>query len=267
MKEPLVSIIMPAYNVEKTIGVIVKSVLGQPYKNIELIVVDDGSKDKTGKILSKFDDKRLRVVKRANGGVSVARNTGIAHANGEYVMFFDADDDIGPGIIQEMVDAMRKNKVDIVVCGNWMNGKQVLPPYTGKVKQDLKSHILLSIARGGLLYSPWNKIYKMDIIRRGRIEFVPKVRFGEDLMFNLAYFEHVKNMYYLKKALYKYNYSYQGASFTSAALKSDRKTMYGAIKYFAGKSRSLSMIVAMCLIKLRWGLSVQKAKIKKRLHG
>lgn len=267
MNEPLISVIIPAYNAENTIGKIVKSVLEQPHKNIELIVVDDGSKDGTVDVLNALKDRRMKIVRQKNGGVSAARNTGIENAKGEYVMFFDADDDIEQSMIPDMAAAMGAHGVDVVVCGNKMNDKRTMPAFSGEIKDGLREHVLQSILRGGLLYSPWNKIYKMSIIKKNNLRFASEMRFGEDLVFNLGYFEYVKSICYLQKALYIYARSESGASFTSAAFSGDRRLMYRAVKRFVGKARGAKANVLMLAIRARWGLSVEKARIKKRMHG
>ena len=94
MDEKLVSVIIPAYNIEDYIGRCLDSVLSQTYKNLEIIVIDDGSSDRTGEILDDYEKKnhRMKVIHKENGGVSSARNIGIDRANGDYIGFVDGDD-------------------------------------------------------------------------------------------------------------------------------------------------------------------------------
>lgn len=98
MEEKKISIIIPAYNVEKYIAKCLHSVINQSYKNLDVIVVDDGSKDRTGCIIDDYSakDNRIRAVHQPNGGLPNARNTGMKYANGDYVMFLDSDDWIEP---------------------------------------------------------------------------------------------------------------------------------------------------------------------------
>lgn len=115
-KEGAVSIIIPAYNAEKGLKECIGSIISQEYSNIEVIVVNDGSTDKTLEIAEKFSkqDSRIKVISIENSGVSVARNTGLEQAIGEYVTFVDSDDELLPGAVSHMVQLQREYEVDIV---------------------------------------------------------------------------------------------------------------------------------------------------------
>jgi glycosyltransferase involved in cell wall biosynthesis len=114
----MVSIIVPAYNVEKYIQKCLDSILKQTYQNWETIIVDDGSNDTTGAICEQLvkSDSRFKVIHQANAGLSAARDTGIDHAKGEYLLFVDADDFIHPKMIELLHDALVKTKSDIAIC-------------------------------------------------------------------------------------------------------------------------------------------------------
>ena len=105
MDEKLVSVIIPAYNIEDYIGRCLDSVLSQTYKNLEIIVIDDGSSDRTGEILDDYEKKnhRMKVIHKENGGVSSARNIGIDRANGDYIGFVDGDDRVDPKLFETLV--------------------------------------------------------------------------------------------------------------------------------------------------------------------
>src|SRR5919199_5480676 len=106
---PLISVVIPAYNSEKTIQETIKSVLKQSFKNLELIVIDDGSKDSTFDIVSSFSDSRLRVFSYLNAGVSASRNRGLAKAAGEFISFLDADDLWTPDKLEAQLKALEAN--------------------------------------------------------------------------------------------------------------------------------------------------------------
>lgn len=114
----LISVILPIYNVDKYLKQCLDSILNQTYKNLEIILVDDGSKDNSGKICDKYSkkDNRIKVIHKRNGGVSSARNTGLHVATGEYISFIDPDDFVEPYFIEKMHALMVENDCDIVQC-------------------------------------------------------------------------------------------------------------------------------------------------------
>lgn len=125
MKEK-VSIIVPAYNCEKTIEKCLDSIINQTYRNTEIIVINDGSKDNTINILKQYAkiDKRIKLIDRENSGVSKSRNIGIEASSGEYISFVDADDWLEPNMIEIMVNNIKNEKVSFVVCKHFTNDQQ-----------------------------------------------------------------------------------------------------------------------------------------------
>ena len=119
-KDKLVSIIIPVYNVEKYIEECITSCLNQSYEEIEVIAIDDGSKDNSGKILDKitFKNKRLKVIHEKNSGVSATRNKGINEASGDYITFVDADDYLAPDAIKYMVEIIEKTNSEFGILKN-----------------------------------------------------------------------------------------------------------------------------------------------------
>ena len=115
----LISIIVPVYNVEQYLDRCVKSLLQQTYKNLEIILVDDGSPDRCGQMCDNYAklDSRVLVIHKENGGLSDARNAGLSHAHGEYIAFVDSDDYIEADMISELYNACHNQDADIVVCG------------------------------------------------------------------------------------------------------------------------------------------------------
>jgi glycosyltransferase involved in cell wall biosynthesis len=146
MPKPLVSIIMPCYNGEAFLAEAIDSVLAQTFQGFELIVVDDGSTDKSADILARFAS-RVRVIRQTNRGVSAARNTGIHESKGEFIAFLDADDHWEPDFLDDMVQGLADPRTAIAYCG-WQNvgvggGKPFVPPdYEGADKM----HHLLRFA-------------------------------------------------------------------------------------------------------------------------
>ena len=117
--DSLISIIVPVYNVEQYLSRCVDSLVNQTYHNIEIILVDDGSPDRSGEICDEYakKDKRVKVIHQSNGGLSDARNTALDIAKGDYLMFVDSDDWIEPTMYEEMLSFMEKEQLDLVECG------------------------------------------------------------------------------------------------------------------------------------------------------
>lgn len=137
MEAPLVSVVMPAYNMEGYIAESIESVLASDYQNIELVVVDDGSKDATHSIAQKYQakDSRVKALTKANGGQGCARNFGVQHCSGKYLLLVDSDDLIGRSYISQAVEVMeRDSSVEVVTCrGEFFDGRTGswrLKPYT-----------------------------------------------------------------------------------------------------------------------------------------
>ena len=118
--EPLISIIVPVYNVEKYLSKCIDSIINQTYKNIEIILIDDGSTDSSGAICDKYAlvDSRIHVLHIENSGVSNARNVGLNHATGDYIGFVDSDDYIEPNMYELLLEELIADDVDVVQCNH-----------------------------------------------------------------------------------------------------------------------------------------------------
>lgn len=203
-----VSIIIPVYNCEKYIGKCIESILKQSYKNIEIIIVNDGSKDKTSEVINLFsaNDNRVIYIEQQNSGPSVARNNGISKATGEYITFIDSDDYIESNYIEALLDAIQKNKRDIVCCGyNDISEYGIVKHTDFMEKNDItKNQFLYDVCQGtgGVL---WNKIFKKDILDKYNIKMEKDIFMCEDLIFVLRYGSHCNSFGYIDKYLYNYN--------------------------------------------------------------
>lgn len=118
-KEPLISIIVPVYNVEKYLTCCIESIVGQTYKNLEILLMDDGSTDSSPEICDRYaaQDRRIRVIHKGNGGSADARNAGLDQATGEYILFIDSDDLIHPEMVGSLFDSINKKQAEIAMCG------------------------------------------------------------------------------------------------------------------------------------------------------
>lgn len=187
MHEPLLSVIIPVYHVEKYLGRCIESILGQTYRNLEIILVDDGSDDRCGEICDEYakKDARIIVIHKENGGLSDARNTGMKRTTGEYIAFADSDDYFHKDMYQMMMSELMKEKADVSICGyeyvyegkadNYgeIPGKYETIIMDGREAQyryyDSGLTLPLTVA--------WNKIYKRSLL--DGIEY-PKGKIYED---------------------------------------------------------------------------------------
>ncbi len=195
MKEALISIIVPIYNIEKYIVKCVESILGQTYRNLQIILVDDGSTDKSGKICDRYalQDSRIVVIHQKNGGVVKARKAGLKLAVGEYTGFADGDDYIEAAFYEHLLEAMDDSEVDFVHTGfiNEKNDSRLIcsPPYRVVITNSddkmslIKKHVI-PIGRGNEVWYPaiWAKLFRTSFIREC-FSCVPDNQvFGEDMI-------------------------------------------------------------------------------------
>lgn len=209
----MISVIVPVYNVESYIYKSIKSICDQTYKNIEIILVDDGSTDKSYQICEQLrsEDERIKLITQANQGVSKARNVGINNSNGKYIYFMDADDYIEKDMLENMYNIYQKNKTDIVICGYYFETqkKYKVDRYEVKYKEvyykdrEELMNDFVKLWDSSLMYNIWNKLYKRDLIFENGLIF-PEYKMGEDLEFNNKYVELCKSAYVLDKCYYHY---------------------------------------------------------------
>ncbi len=223
MEMPLVSIIVPVYNAQSHLSRCLESICGQEYKNLELIVINDGSKDKSLPVCEEFrkKDSRILLVDKANSGVSDTRNLGLKLAGGKYVQFVDSDDYIAPDYTARLVEAAEKTGADLVISPYTM----VIPAGASKPEQVLEKIQndlgVMHVARppenreygflpegvydkdtfarrlmdkpASYFYSVlWNKLYRRDILTRHDIRFTSEMRWAEDLVFNMQYIQYAE---------------------------------------------------------------------------
>lgn len=180
MKRELISIIVPVYNVEDYIDTTINSIINQTYRDLEIILVDDGSSDNSGKICDAQakNDSRIRVIHQQNGGVSSARNTGLDAANGKYIGFVDGDDLIDPRMYEKLFLLLTRYKCDIACCSvmedntEYKNFKSVMV----LERHDAMRALVMS---NGITVSAPDKLYKKTIW--DGIRFDEEMSYGEDL--------------------------------------------------------------------------------------
>lgn len=265
MKTPLLSIIIPAYNAVSTVTTIASAVLAESFKDFELIIVDDGSTDATLETIEKLEkqDERVKGLHKDNGGPSSARNAGLEKAKGRYILFFDADDMIVPGVLQTVVDAVGQSESDVVVSG-WQidlptvtDYKHISPePATVQGKATLRTFVMRSIGIDGTLYNLWNKVFRADIIEKNKLRFRDDVRFGEDLIFAFHYFAHCESLTVVPDVTYRYRVESDGSVFSSSSLSTDYRHINNEELWrFAGEDRDEELDDLTGWVAWRWLLS------------
>ena len=204
---PLISVIIPAYNVEKYIKACLDSIIIQTYSNFEVIVINDGSTDQTKKMLNEYESNpKIRIFSQENGGLSAARNQGLKLANGELVCFVDSDDSVKSDYLEKLVAPFIEDvDVDITVCG-----------YQEKFENSVINHVLKSqkitgrkatedllIKQQDFNVLAWNKLYRKSLFSDYKIEY-PVRQIHEDNLTTYKLFFHAQKIVYISDELYVY---------------------------------------------------------------
>lgn len=203
-----VSVIIPLYNRKHLISRCVESVCRQTYRNLEIIIVDDGSTDACDEVLATLQksDERINVIRKENGGVSSARNCGLDIATGDYVQFVDSDDALVMDTIELAVSEIEEFELDAVVfhysCKSAYNC-ELYPRERERFGMWKSADGIAILAEKGRQCDVWSKLYKRSMIGSNR--FPEGVSMGEDFIFNLLYFSSPINISYLKNVCYLYN--------------------------------------------------------------
>jgi glycosyltransferase EpsH len=228
MEKPLVSIIVPVYNVEQYLEQCLTSIVEQTYENIEVIIVNDGSNDSSHLIIDQFakKDPRVKFLKQKNSGISTARNSGIQASTGELILFVDSDDWVDNTLVEKLFSYIKK--FDLVVCSYNRAYDYKLNPrilnIEGKVKSKEFQRRLVGLLNEELkdpsqqdsLVTAWGKLYKSKVIKENKLGFISTQEIGtcEDLIFNFQYLENCNEVFILNESLYFYRKA-NNLSFTS----------------------------------------------------
>lgn len=211
MQKPLVSIIVPVYNAEKYLPACLDSICNQTLRELEIIVVDDGSTDASGKIAEEYAgrDERIRVIHKRNGNPGATRNAGLGLVTGEYVGFVDSDDWIEPEMFHLLYEKAQEDDLDITITGvtveyvrDNLRKNRLLNEYVNKVDiSPLEAFLLLR--ERSLFAVVYNKLYRTELLMRCEIRFMEILPY-EDLVFNLRAFMFVKRIGFLPDSPYHY---------------------------------------------------------------
>ena len=166
---PDISLIVPIYNAEKYLKKCIDSLIGQTKKEIEFILVNDGSTDSSENIIKDYSDKRIKYFKNKNQGIGKTRNFGIEKSTGKYIMFLDSDDYLDKDACKYLFNKIEKENLDIVVCDFYKDidgkiEKEKIPSFKNSSLEE-NSELLLNIN-----LAPWNKIYRSRLIKENKIK-------------------------------------------------------------------------------------------------
>ena len=207
----LISVIIPCYNAEIYIAKCLDSVLSQTYDNLQIIVVNDGSTDRTSELLSCYtSDKRVKVITQQNSGVSAARNKGISEAAGEYLAFVDSDDYIEPTMYERLYIAMRDENADMAVCNfNLVYNNKIDEKYSRinneavNIYDDVYAYFCKYCACPKPNNYIWTRLYKIEIIKNSGVKF-EDFKIAEDSLVNFKLLPLLKRVVFINDGLYNY---------------------------------------------------------------
>lgn len=206
-----ISIIVPVYNTEKYLARCLDSLLNQTHKDLQIIVVDDGSKDKSGQIADEYaaKDNRIEVLHIENGGVSNARNQGINLATGDYIAFVDSDDFVRADMYERLIALAKETNADVLSSDLVIDGKIITHPLQERylfLKEEIEEEILPLFSKNGAISVTEfkNKIFKNQVIKGNNICFYVGFSYQEDLMFMINVLANISSFYYLPEPFYEY---------------------------------------------------------------
>lgn len=226
----MVSIVVPIFNMEKCLKRCVDSILNQTYKNLEVILVDDGSEDESGKICKVYEreNERVTAILKENGGVSTARNAGLDVAKGEWVMFVDPDDFLSRVIVEQLLSVCT-SMTDIAICAcTTLDGEKCVPCHffegnrvfvSNVEKKELHKQLMdMKYGQDGTkIYTaigvPWGKLYRTSMLKEHQLTFNTALRRVQDNIFNTYAFTYAREIKYIDAPLYMYNYEHMSSYF------------------------------------------------------
>ena len=283
-----VSVIIPVYNTGQAAVKLVMQIIKSSFKNLELILIDDGSTDGSDKLLKefarqyklKFRGKKVPEVKffsKENGGVSTARNFGLEHATGKYIAFTDSDDSVDKDFYKKMVEAIRRYedlnskelRVALAVSGVHyarLGTKHEKDIYCNDIKgrqpdEAFRDFVLRSMYTDGRLYAVSNKLFRADIIKHFDLHFDETMSFAEDTKFTLEYLSAANRVQYSRiefilEPLYHYNFGTPTSIVGDSSLSwGNWLKSYKDVEKFAGRKRSKKTEKYLHKIFLRWKVS------------
>jgi len=234
----MVSVIIPAYNCQDTLPRALRSLLAQTYSDFEVIIINDGSSDKTKEVATGFlDDGRIRLYTTENRGVSVARNYGIELAKGSHICFVDSDDYVESGYIDSLAANIGDGVMPCIgfaVNDSSRSETPSLPADEYLIGDSLMEDYLYGVLHETVAHAVWNKLFSADIIRDNRLSFNESLSVGEDLLFVLRYLCYCKKICFNNLPMYHYSI------LRTSAMRSDKRSLLEDYDRLLGKLKDTS---------------------------
>lgn len=235
MIEPLVSVICPVYNAEPYLNRCVDSILAQTFERFELLLIDDGSTDRSGSICDEYaaKDPRIRVFHKENGGVSHTRQLGMDNAAGEYSIHIDPDDWAEPDMLESLYGKAKESDADMVICDFFQQFNGGRSQYEKQQLSSLDSRTVLKHLLSQEIHgSCWNKLVRLSCYRKYQIKFPEEVSLWEDLWVSCLLCYHNIKIEYVPKALYHYDFGINTNSIVRTRTKENVEDQIAFCNYF-----------------------------------
>lgn len=211
---PKISVLVPVYNVEKTLDRCMESILNQTFKDFEVIMVDDGSTDSSGAICDKYAEKYdfIRVIHKNNEGLGPTRDAGVLAAKGEYIYHCDSDDWLKEDLLEKAYNAITENNADVVIFGYDMYDKKDLSKLFGSVsidagvyigKDEVRRLFVKHYHNAFIVLTAWNRLYKRSFLIDNEL-FFPALRRCQDMAYSLLLFDKIEKLVCINENLYCY---------------------------------------------------------------
>lgn len=209
LKMPLVSVIVPIYNLESYVGICLESIINQTYQNLQIIVVNDGSSDSSLQVLERYQqiDGRIKIINQQNAGVSVARNRALDETVGQYVMFVDGDDWIDATMVETLLNLCIGYNADAACCNAVFEDpkrgdkRYSFSNFEMKILKD-ESILRAYLLGQNLLSSVCGRLYKLDVLKYNTLTFEEGLKIGEDGFFSLQFMAYAKSVVIISDAFY-----------------------------------------------------------------
>ncbi len=227
--DDLISVIVPAFNTSSKILKCINSIINQSYKNIEILVIDDGSTDDTVAILNKnfVNEQKLKIISKQNGGVSSARNTGLNYCNGNFVFFVDADDYIEKDCLKVLYNEIKSNNCDVVKADYFFEGQKKPSIITDKLydlaDEKSRNQLYFEIVSTYKYNNVWGQLIRKSSL--ANIKFDENLKMAEDFKFNVMLYENCSKLKIISSKLYHYEYNCNGMNYNYSFNKVQKKVM------------------------------------------